>query len=45
MMKIKIYEEKEAECDIVDLLRYIADLIEEGNYRGYYPHWEIINED
>jgi hypothetical protein len=45
MLKINITEEKEAESDIADLLRYIADQIDEGMQRGYYPNWEIINAD
>lgn len=27
-----------------DLLRHIADKIEEGNTSGYYPTWEIVEK-
>lgn len=45
MYKIIINEEKETESDIADLLREIADSIDKGNNIGFYPHWELIEED
>ena len=44
-MRIKIKENKEAESDIADMLRHIANEIDRGMQRGFYPNWEIVKED
>ena len=44
MISIQITEEVEDRFAMVDLLRYIADMIEkDGTTTGYYPHWRIQN--
>lgn len=44
-MKIIIKDDFEYEVDIADTLRVIADSIDAGNHRGFYPCWEVINDD
>jgi hypothetical protein len=42
-MTINIYEEVETESELVDLLRRIAELAEEGYTSGYHPGWELVD--
>jgi hypothetical protein len=41
-MTINIYEQVENECSLVDLLRRIAELIEQGYTSGYHPDCELV---
>ena len=42
MISIEITEEVGDQSAMVDLLRHIADTIENSGVRtGYYPHWKI----
>jgi len=42
-MTINIYEQVDGEHDLVDLLRRIAELVEEGYASGYHPGWELVD--
>ena len=37
--KIEIYDEADSEDEMADLLRHIADMVEDGYTSGYYPGW------
>jgi hypothetical protein len=47
MKKIIITEEVETTTEMVRLLEYISNLVNEGYTHGYYPHWhlETIKEE
>jgi len=40
-MRINITEEVSSTTDLINLLKHIAKLIDEGYTSGYYPHWSI----
>ena len=40
---IIINEEVETTTEMVNLLKYISNLIDEGYTRGFYPTWRIEN--
>jgi hypothetical protein len=44
-MKLVIYETRDTPEEWVDLLNYIAELIEAGNTSGHYPGWELKETD
>lgn len=44
MKTISIFEKKSVE-DMPELLRHIADQIEQGMTSGYYPGWELVEVD
>lgn len=41
MWTIEITEEVASTYDMVDLLKHIASLVEQGYTSGYYPHWNL----
>lgn len=43
--RIVIHESVESNEDLADLLRRLADMVEEGYTSGYYPAWEIEEDD
>lgn len=43
-MKIEITQQVKDESEMADLLKRIAELIEEGYTSGYHPHWTLIEE-
>ena len=44
-MTIEITESVETEADMVNLLQYIHDLVEQGNTYVFYPYWKLIKQD
>ena len=44
MLKIEITEDAADKTDMVELLRRIADLVEEGYTSGNYPDWKLTGE-
>jgi hypothetical protein len=42
-MTINIYEQVKNETGLVDLLRRIAELVEQGYTSGYHPGWELVD--
>lgn len=40
-----IYEGVETNEDLAEQLRHIASLIDGGATSGYYPGWEVVEED
>jgi hypothetical protein len=45
MITIEISEKVENTNDMVDLLRSIANLVEEGYTSGFSPDWNLSGED
>jgi len=42
-MTINIHEQVKNETDLVDLLRFVAELVEQGYASGYHPGWELVD--
>lgn len=45
MRSIIIHEETNDDQNMVDVLRRIADLVEQGYTNGYEPSWELQGEE
>jgi hypothetical protein len=44
MLTIVIHDEFDDEKDLVDALRYISELIDDGYTSGYSPNWDIADD-
>ena len=44
-VSVSIIEQVESTDDLPELLRHIATQIEGGMTSGYYPSWEIVEND
>jgi hypothetical protein len=42
MLAVTVYTHAKDEDDMAELLRRIADQVEEGMTSGHYPSWELI---
>ena len=45
-VNLVIYENVKTDSDeFADLLHYIVDIIDQGYFSGYYPSWELKEEE
>jgi hypothetical protein len=45
MVRISIFAGKENVEDMAEMLRHIADQLDQGMTSGYYPGWELVEEE
>lgn len=44
MRRVEIYDRRADNEGLGDIVRRVADLIDEGYTSGYYPYWEIVDD-